>query len=166
MATTTSWVHPTDFNGSIAQGVANGGTYSGAALPATMGATGQTSLATSFVALYETVSTTTGDIVYGGTSGTPTRLPSGTNGYFLQSTGTSSAPQWSAVSITGSTVPTATTVSEWDSNVNMNANNFLPLSAITAASGGTLTLTAASKQVQVINGTANHTVQLPKYYHF
>ncbi|QNI34542.1 hypothetical protein H7849_11965 [Alloacidobacterium dinghuense] len=38
--------------------------------------------------------TTEGDIIYGGASGTPTRLPAGTAGQLLQTDGTSAAPSW------------------------------------------------------------------------
>lgn len=38
--------------------------------------------------------TTGGDIIYGGTSGAPTRLANGTAGYVLQSNGTTLAPSW------------------------------------------------------------------------
>ena len=40
--------------------------------------------------------TTEGDIIYGGSSGTPTRLAAGTSGYILQTNGSSSAPTWVA----------------------------------------------------------------------
>jgi hypothetical protein len=40
--------------------------------------------------------TTAGDVIYGGTSGTPTRLAGGTSGYVLTSNGATSAPSWQA----------------------------------------------------------------------
>jgi hypothetical protein len=40
--------------------------------------------------------TTQGDIIYGGTSGTPTRLAGGTSSYVLTSNGSTSAPSWQA----------------------------------------------------------------------
>ena len=40
--------------------------------------------------------TTGGDIIYGGTSGVPTRLANGTAGQVLQSNGTTLAPSWAA----------------------------------------------------------------------
>jgi hypothetical protein len=48
--------------------------------------------------------TTGGDIIYGGTSGVPTRLPNGTAGQVLQSNGTTLAPSWVAASGGGDTV--------------------------------------------------------------
>lgn len=40
--------------------------------------------------------TTAGDIIYGGASGTPTRLAGGTSAYVLTSNGATSAPSWQA----------------------------------------------------------------------
>jgi len=40
--------------------------------------------------------TTQGDIIYGGASGAPTRLPAGTSGQVLQTNGSSAAPSWVA----------------------------------------------------------------------
>ena len=158
----TSWVNPIDFNKSLNQGLAEG-SYSGTAIPAAMGGTAQTTLTSAFVGLFETVATTTGDLVYGGASGTPTRLAAGaTSGYVLTSNGSAAAPSWQVVtSGTGTATPTASTISEWDANVNMGANNFLPLSTTITAAGTTTTLTAASNQVQVVTGSANQTIQLP-----
>jgi len=42
--------------------------------------------------------TTGGDVIYGGGSGVPTRLPNGTAGQVLQSNGTTLAPSWAAPS--------------------------------------------------------------------
>lgn len=42
--------------------------------------------------------TTSGDIIYGGSSGTPARLAAGTSGYYLKTLGSGSAPSWAAVS--------------------------------------------------------------------
>lgn len=42
--------------------------------------------------------TTAGDLIIGGTSGTPDRLAAGTAGYILQTNGSGSAPTWVAVS--------------------------------------------------------------------
>ena len=41
--------------------------------------------------------TTGGDLIYGGASGTPTRLPNGTANFVLQSNGTTLAPSWVAL---------------------------------------------------------------------
>lgn len=41
--------------------------------------------------------TTGGDLIYGGSSGTPTRLANGSAGQFLMSNGSTSAPSWMAI---------------------------------------------------------------------
>lgn len=64
------------------------------------GGTGATTKAAAFDAL--SPMTTSGDIVYGGASGTGTRLPKGSNGDFL--TLTAGIPAWTSVS-PGTTVP-------------------------------------------------------------
>lgn len=61
-----------------------------------------TTAANTFIALYETVATTLGDIVYGGASGTPTRLAGDTSNTkkFLTETASGSvatAPGWSTI---------------------------------------------------------------------
>lgn len=69
-------------------------------LAASQGGTGQTSVANAFTSFFESVATTLGDIVYGGSSGAPTRLAGNTSATtaFLTGTGTGSAaaaPAWS-----------------------------------------------------------------------
>lgn len=68
-------------------------------LAATHGGTGQTSIAAAFVSFYESVATTLGDIIYGGASGTPSRLAGNTTSTtkYLTQTGdgvNSAAPSW------------------------------------------------------------------------
>jgi hypothetical protein len=46
--------------------------------------------------------TTEGDLIYGGASGAPTRLPAGTSGDVLQTNGSGSAPTWVAPATGGS----------------------------------------------------------------
>jgi hypothetical protein len=53
----------------------------------------------------------------------------------------------------GSTTPTANTGAEWDSNLNLSANNFLEQMTSQATSATTLTLTIASDAIQVFTGT-------------
>ena len=67
-------------------------TLSGTALPIANGGTGQTTKAAAFNAL--SPMTTGGDIIYGGASGTGTRLANGTAGQVLTSNGTTLAPTW------------------------------------------------------------------------
>jgi len=47
--------------------------------------------------------TTGGDLIYGGSSGTPTRLANGTLGQFLQSNGSTVAPSWASLPVAGAT---------------------------------------------------------------
>lgn len=65
--------------------------YSGI-VPITKGGTGQTAKTAAFDALQPM--TTGGDLIYGGASGTATRLPNGSAGQVLQSNGTTLAPSW------------------------------------------------------------------------
>ncbi len=76
--------------GTIATGVWNGTTIALA-----NGGTGQTSKAAAFDALQPM--STGGDLIYGGASGTGTRLANGTAGQVLTSNGTTLAPTWNAV---------------------------------------------------------------------
>lgn len=62
------------------------------ALPIANGGTGQTAKAAAFDAL--SPMTTGGDLIYGGASGTGTRLANGTSGQVLTSNGTTTAPSW------------------------------------------------------------------------
>lgn len=71
--------------------------YSGTALPIANGGTSGTTKAGAFDAL--SPMTTSGDIIYGGTSGTGTRLPKGTDGQVL--TLASGLPSWTTVTGTG-----------------------------------------------------------------
>lgn len=82
---------------------------SAASLSATLalgsGGTGQTTKAAAFDAL--SPMTTGGDLIYGGSSGTGTRLANGTAGQVLKSNGTTLAPSWTTptnVSVGNSTV--------------------------------------------------------------
>lgn len=74
------------------------------ALPIVNGGTGQTTKAAAFDAL--SPMTTGGDIIYGGTSGTGTRLANGSSGQVLTSNGTTTAPSWQTPSASATTVPT------------------------------------------------------------
>lgn len=64
-------------------------------LPVANGGTGQTTLLSSFQSLYQSVATTLGDLVYGGISGTPTRLPAGSANQVL--TMVSGVPAWANI---------------------------------------------------------------------
>jgi hypothetical protein len=80
----------------------NATSYS-ATLPLNKGGTGQTTKAAAFDAL--SPMTTGGDLIYGGASGTGTRLANGTAGLYLQSQGTTLAPIWASGVIANLTGP-------------------------------------------------------------
>lgn len=64
--------------------------------------------------------TTGGDIIYGGASGTPTRLANGTSGFVLKSNGSTNAPSWqSDRSDTAYNGNRSVTRSSWPSGVNV-----------------------------------------------
>lgn len=65
------------------------------------------------------------------------------------------------VSLIYSTTPTASTVSEWDANVNMSGNNLIAYTTSTATAGGTTTLSVTSTYGQDFTGTSNQTIVLP-----
>lgn len=71
------------------------------------GGTGATTKAGAFDAL--SPMTTGGDLIYGGASGTGTRLANGSSGQVLTSAGSTSAPTWSAVAGTSFATQTAGT---------------------------------------------------------
>lgn len=56
------------------------------------GTLGITSVANAFIELYQTIATASGDLIYGGASGTPTRLAKGTDGQIL--TLAAGVPTW------------------------------------------------------------------------
>lgn len=72
------------------------GTWSATTIALNKGGTGQTTKAAAFDAL--SPMTTGGDLIYGGASGTGTRLANGSAGQFLKSAGTTSAPTWASIS--------------------------------------------------------------------
>lgn len=59
------------------------------------------------------------------------------------------------------TTPTASTLAEWDGNVNMSANSFLPTSASVTTAAGTTTMSITSAPVQIFTGSTTQTVLLP-----
>jgi hypothetical protein len=90
---------------------------SNGALTVAAGGTGSTTASGSFAALWETVATTLGDLIYGGASGAPTRLAgtTSTTAHVLSQTGPgsgSAAPVWLSTSGSGNVVcQTGATVS-------------------------------------------------------
>jgi hypothetical protein len=70
--------------------------------------------------------TTAGDIIYGGTSGTPTRLAGGTSGYVLTSNGATSAPSWQAATGGSGSGPTVTQLSWGSGSTLWSSNTWYP----------------------------------------
>lgn len=97
--------------------------YSGSALPASVGGTAQTSIAASFISFFESVATQVGDLIFGGASGTPTVLHGNVASTIavLTSTGSggvATAPVWmsgiSAIAIS----------TDWSNALAITLNNF------------------------------------------
>lgn len=74
-------------------GTITSGTWNGTTIAIANGGTGQTTKAPAFDAL--SPMSAGGDLIYGGASGTGTRLPNGTAGQHLISNGGTAAPSWS-----------------------------------------------------------------------
>jgi hypothetical protein len=81
----------------------------------------------------------------------------GTANQVLAQSGTVGALTWATATAT----PTASSIAEWDANVNLTANNFINEYTTTASSVGTYTLTAASTYFQYITGGTLLTITLP-----
>ncbi|MFM7019792.1 MAG: beta strand repeat-containing protein, partial [Aquirufa sp.] len=94
-------------------------------LPLANGGTGQTTKAAAFDAL--SPMTTAGDIIYGGTSGTGTRLGVGTNGQYLKLV--SGAPAWADVTAIGSLAAIGSTPNANGATISGTALNLEPASA-------------------------------------
>lgn len=60
-----------------------------------------------------------------------------------------------------SATPTASTISQWDANVNMSANAFIPAYATTVTAAALTTLTVSSPQQQYFTGSTTQTVKMP-----
>jgi hypothetical protein len=139
-----------------------------AALPVTMGGTGQSTALTQWGVIYASATTTMASTA------------AGTAGYLLTSNATS-APTYQQINLgtsaglTGTltaakggtgvtavtTAPTATAFAGWDANKNLSANNHIEGYTTTATAAGTTTLTVASTYMQYFTGTTTQTVVLP-----
>jgi hypothetical protein len=112
--------------------------------------------------------TTGGDIIYGGSSGAPTRLANGTAGQILQSNGTTLAPSWvAAPSITNT--QTLTCFSTVLTTVTDAANFHIGTIAAAPSSvdarrafkpTSNCTVTAASFTLEQVNNGSNETVSV------
>jgi hypothetical protein len=112
--------------------------------------------------------TTGGDIIYGGSSGAPTRLANGTAGQILQSNGTTLAPSWVAAP-SGTNTQTLTCIGLVITTVN-DATNY-HIGTIAATPAGTdarrafkptanCTVTAASLSLEQVTNGSNDTVSI------
>jgi hypothetical protein len=121
-------------------------------LAITSGGTGQISAGAAFNAL--SPMTTGGDIIYGGVSGTGTRLANGSAGQVLQSNGTTLAPSWATISGTG----TVTNVTFTGDGTILSST---PSSAVTTS--GTLTAALANAGPGTVLGNITGTAASPTY---
>lgn len=107
--------------------------------------------------------TTGGDIIYGGASGTGTRLANGSSGQFLKSNGTTTAPSWAAVTATapnsysrhtaqGARGSTNTAILTWGTTVASNGSDITYTSSATNGDSWTIN-TAGIYAISVGNHT-------------
>lgn len=107
------------------------------------GGTGATTKTGAFDAL--SPMTTGGDLIYGGASGTGTRLANGSAGQVLTSAGTTLAPTWQT--------PAAGSVT----SVAMTVPSFLSVSGSPITSSGTLAVTLSGTALPILNGGTGQT---------
>lgn len=81
--------------------------------------------------------TTEGDIIYGGASGTPTRLAAGTSGQVLQTNGSSSPPTWVSGGGGGSSFPLTIVQEDQYATTSAGTSITVTFPQATAASGNT-----------------------------
>lgn len=136
-------------------------------VPLNQGGTGQTTKAAGFDAL--SPMTTIGDIIYGGASGTGTRLPNGTTGQFLGAN-TGAAPSWKnlpayhleAVTTAGQSIPNTGATIVWGTAVS-DPNSML--NTIT----GVITVPVAGKWLMVVGlefASSVVNVGAPRFWQF
>lgn len=126
---------------------------------------------TSLVGTLTNPMTTGGDVIYGGASGTPTRLANGSDGQVLTSQGSTSAPAWAAQGTPALTIikntsslktPSATAqyMNMTDNDVTLLAGKKyeIDVSAMFDSSGGTPTYTLAGIGLYGSDGADSGTV--------
>ncbi len=139
-------------------------TLSGTALPIANGGTGQTTKAPAFDAL--SPMSQGGDLIYGGASGTGTRLANGSAGQLLTSAGTTLAPTWSTINAALDTISNVQgsvlyrNVSTWTTLAPSTAGLFLQTNGAGsnvswAAAGGVLPITSAQTNTYNVQTTDN-----------
>lgn len=103
------------------------------------------------------LTTANNGVLITGTTGIPSWLGAGSTGNLLTAT-TSNPASWG---ISYSTTPTASTISQWDAQKNLSADNFIAGYTTTATAAGTTTLTVDSVYNQYFTGVTTQTVVLP-----
>lgn len=98
--------------------------------------------------------TTAGDLIYGGTSGVPTRLAVGTASQVL---GGGATPTW----VTPSSVASASSIVVRNSQAGFGIRSISPSVNTTVTTGGTTTLTSGSNATQIFTGSTTQTVTMP-----
>lgn len=157
-------------------GTVTAGTWSATTIALNKGGTGQTTKAAAFDAL--SPMTTSGDVIYGGASGTGTRLAKGTDGQVL--TLASGVPSWATASGGGITVGTTTITSGTSGRVGFNLSGVYTESAdftftnatskltvydVTTGSGGLHSNTispASGTNVDIVSGGGSGGVRISR----
>lgn len=139
------------------------GTWNGTTIAIAKGGTGQTTANAAFNAL--SPMTTGGDIIYGGASGVGTRLPNGTNGQVLTSSGGTTPPTWTTPgtgTVTGTGVSGRVTYWNGTSSIT-SASTFLfdgTNLGIGAAPDSLLTVSRQATIQTAVSGSTAHFVGL------
>lgn len=126
------------------------------------GGTGYTTKAAAFDALQPM--TTGGDIIYGGASGTGTRLANGSSGQFLQSNGGTAAPTWNTASgvLSYRSVTTTDTATTADHTLSMSGASFTETLFTAVGNAGKILVLLHSgtsiTQVYTLNTTGGQTI--------
>lgn len=125
-------------------------------VPIAQGGTGQTTKTTGFDAL--SPMTTGGDIIYGGASGTGTRLPNGTSGQVLTSNGTTLAPSWQTNS--ASTPTSSIRLDDASNSFGSSETHVKVFATVTTSVGTDLTYNAdpVNGDNITVNTTGNYSV--------